>query len=138
VLIINMIGNTNGLCASGETNWKFNFRWKLSRTVTDFLAPFYGLPVQLLSWVKAFSLLLYQCQLRPPVSLITHSWQNCNFYAFLNCLLFFCEQSCEMHRSPVVSVALICLNDLLAHTKIKTIHRWVTERYLESKIKVVT
>lgn len=58
-----MIGTKTGLCVSGENSWKFNFRWKLPRTLIDGLAPFYGPLVQLLS------LFPYQCQIRPPVSL---------------------------------------------------------------------
>lgn len=58
-----MIGTKTGLSVSGENSWKFNFSWKLPRTLIDGLAPFYGLLVQ------PFSLFPYQCQLKPPVSL---------------------------------------------------------------------
>lgn len=100
-----MIVTKTGLCVSGENNWKFNFRWKLSRwislsrwIITDgwfgtFLWPTGSAPqfVSIPMPAKATSF-----------SLMMNSWQNCSLWAMLSCLLFSCEQGCEMHKNPAL------------------------------------
>lgn len=90
-----MIGTKTELCVSGENSWKFNFRWKLPRTLIDGLAPFWptGSAPRFISLPMPAKAIAFS---------LMNSWQTCSLWAMLRCLLFSWGQGYEMCKNPVL------------------------------------